>query len=263
MNNEFSILERVQEDLRARLMTALPAGVSVLMQREGVLERQIEERLGPLNAREGRSGVAVVVRLPRVELAQGGSAGGALGGFAGESWEDRAGPQLLAHLELEIWENRLLNRGEDPLPSAETLALETLAVLHGYRPGASGGGAYLAGRKAIEPLAGRKSGLAGYLVRLETQFGLPAPASVERPDAVTVGGDSGPWELTLAVATSGAALYYTRDGSFPWPGNGAAELYAEPVELALEEGESAIQLRVAGYLEGLRPSDVLELRLGA
>jgi hypothetical protein len=262
--NDFTILERLQEDLRARLLTALPAGVSVLMQREGVLEREIETRLGTLNARDGRSGVAAVVRLPRVELAQGGGAGSALGAFAGEAWEDRAGPQLLAHLEVEVWENRTLNRpgAMEPLPSAEALALEALAALHRFRPGAGSGGCWLAARKALEPLETRKSGLAGYLVRLETQFGLPVREAAERPDAAVVGTELGPWEVTLSCATAEAQVYFTADGSFPQAENAAAVLYAGPAVLALGEGQTGLRLRAAAYMEGLRPSDVLEARLG-
>jgi hypothetical protein len=269
-----NFLTRLQEDLRARLLTVLPAGVSVLMQRAGALELNLAEALGTLNVRDGRSGAAAVVRMPRLELAQGGSAGsGALGAFASEAWEDRAGPQLLAHLEVELWENRLLNRpasagGEppdppppEPLPGAEDLALGTLAALHGFRPGGSAGGAWLAARKALEPLESRRSGLAGYLVRLETQLGLePVPAAA-RPTGLAEGPPGGPWLLALACATAGADIHYTLDGSYPWPENPAAAAYTEPVTLTAEPGETPPLVRAAAYLPPLAPSDVLELRL--
>lgn len=268
------MLEQLQEDVRGRLGAVLPAGVSVLLQREGALEQEILEQLGTLNASAGRIGLAVLVRMPSLALAQPPDGAGrglarsfpGAGGDAAEAWMDVAGPQLVAHLEVDVWENRLLNAqgGVDALPTAESLAMQVLGALHRFRPGAESGGMWLAGERPLEPLSTKKSSHVGYRVRLNTQVGWPLDRRVARPEISVTGAPGGPWEVQVTCATVGATIFYTLDGSFPWAGNGAAAVFTGGGELevpAVGAGQ-APRVRLAAYGSGLLGSDVAEARLG-
>lgn len=70
--------------------------------------------------------------------------------------------------------------------------------------------------------------------------------------AFTGGGET----LTLTTATSGAAIYYTTDGSYPAP---SQTLYTAPIA-GLDAGAV---VRTAAYLAGLNPGDVTELLITA
>ena len=56
--------------------------------------------------------------------------------------------------------------------------------------------------------------------------------------------------VTLTATENGTTIYYTTDGSFPGPGNAAAEEYSGPFEVA-----SGTVVRWAGYLAGCCGSD--------
>jgi hypothetical protein len=58
--------------------------------------------------------------------------------------------------------------------------------------------------------------------------------------------------LTLTTATTGAAIYYTLDGSYPTPATGT--LYTAPFAAP----ETGTTVRAAAYKEGLNPGDCLE-----
>jgi len=63
--------------------------------------------------------------------------------------------------------------------------------------------------------------------------------------------------ITLSCATSGAAVYYTTDESFPGPGNADALLYSAPFALA----PGAHLLRVAAHKSGSACSDAVMAEL--
>jgi hypothetical protein len=69
------------------------------------------------------------------------------------------------------------------------------------------------------------------------------------PVAIAAAG-TGPVTITLTCATSGAAIYRTLDGSYPWSGNAQATLYAAPFAVA-----SAALLRAVAHKTGMVASD--------
>jgi hypothetical protein len=92
---------------------------------------------------------------------------------------------------------------------------------------------------------GLPRGFVEYAVVMKTAFGVGAVDKVATPGAEVAGAS-----LTLSCATSGAAIYYTLDGSYPGPGNAEAVLYAGAVTLAA----GVFTLRAAGHKAGLAAS---------
>jgi hypothetical protein len=60
-----------------------------------------------------------------------------------------------------------------------------------------------------------------------------------------------PQTVTLTCATSGAAIYYTLDGTYPWSGNEEAEEYTAPIEIP-----TAALLRACAFKDDYTASDV-------
>ena len=94
----------------------------------------------------------------------------------------------------------------------------------------------------------RDQGLAGWAVRLGTAMEAEPVTKVATPTISETGGT-----VTLACATSGAAIYYTTDGTYPGSGNPDANLYSAPFALT-----EACTLRVAAQKSGLQSSDVAQ-----
>jgi hypothetical protein len=237
-------LERAQTDLEAALRSdASLADVPVLVARKGVIANDVAERLGLVSGGNGKSGLALIVRMPTVEV----------------TVADASGPPLTVRAEVEVRENPVLNGGLSGFgTSAERIALRLLKLLHGYRPGLSGGGELRADSPAIKPLETGSASQVGYILRLKLDGNPGQQTRWTTPALVVTGGASGPWQLSAAGAPGGAALYYTIDGSFPWAGNAAAAIYSGPVTLS----EGGV-VRAAVHGEGRSVSHVVEALLGA
>ena len=77
----------------------------------------------------------------------------------------------------------------------------------------------------------------------------PTTTKVIMP-TITEAGAALPYTITLACATSGAAIYYTTDGSHPAVGNATATLYTTPFVVS-----TACELRAVAYKTGSIASD--------
>lgn len=64
--------------------------------------------------------------------------------------------------------------------------------------------------------------------------------------------------VTIACGTADASVYYTLDGSYPWPGNSQAVLYSAPFTIV-----GQVLVRAGGYREYFIPSNVSSLRFDA
>lgn len=193
------------------------------------IETKLARMLAGLEPRNGKMGVAVLVGMPVVE---------------GVNAEVRAlrGDMVLP---IEIMENILINGGaEGTGASCETHALTVAALLqqqvfHPFNPLIS------------EPRLMVPAPEALLDKTIKYRITMRVPLVCDRVDKVvepTVQQSGG--SITLACATSGAALYYTLDGSFPGPGNKAALLYSTLLSLA----PGVHELRAAAYLAGLAGS---------
>lgn len=94
----------------------------------------------------------------------------------------------------------------------------------------------------------RDQGLVAWSVKLNTPLVLTALAKCAEPALTELTGT-----VTITCATSGAAIYYTTDGTYPGSGNTAATLYTVPFPLT-----TAVALRAAAQKTGLMASDVVE-----
>lgn len=152
-----------------------------------------------------------------------------------------------------IMEWPLLNYGSrgTGLP-AEDLLVRFLQLHHHTNVNGATSYAIVASEGAIGPLPRefRDRGIIGYTVALRTGFPLAQLAKCALP---SISPSSGAYSqtITLACATSGAAIYYTTDGTPPFSGNAAATLYSAPFALA-----AAGTLRVGAQKTGTAPSNV-------
>ncbi len=130
--------------------------------------------------------------------------------------------------------------GPGALETAET----ALALLHLYRPTTVNEvlcAAPQALQRVIEP------DVVAYEVRVRTQAGAAfAVPQVATPAAASAGWQS-PQTVTLSCATSGAAVFYTLDGSAPAPRGASSILYTSPMAVT---GPGLLRARawLAGYL---------------
>jgi hypothetical protein len=153
---------------------------------------------------------------------------------------------------IEVVEDTALNRA----PSTGTgvkldvCRMAVAVLLHGWSHDGKHGLIYL--RSDPIPDAALDAGKRGWQLTFQSKAHAHAvPDQVARP----VPTDGGP-TLTITCATSGAAIYYTLDGS---PPSKEATLYSTAVDInGLPTGTIA---RAAAYKNGLRPSDTAEIVL--
>lgn len=194
---------------QSRTPLALDGDGNPIVGQGDMIEDQIKAVLAGLESKNSKSGIACVVLLPDVQ---------------GES-VNSAAPALKLMLKVRVIENRLINETTDGTGiAASKLCLHLLQVLN--RRAFRGGNALYADiNKMIEEVA-----LPGDVKIHEVHFiqnVMPEP--LPKVNDPTVSAAEG--VVTLACATSGAAIYYTLDGSFPGSGNTAATLYATPFPL--------------------------------
>ncbi len=238
-----SALERLQLDIAARLtqLDAL-AGVYICTVRPRsedealLIQTDIEQALAGLRPRDGLSGAAAIILMPEGQVPE----------------PDTPGPRLDLVATIRVAENPLVNMGAAGTGlSAEDIALEILSALHHWSTGT--GGVLYADREALRPDdAAAENGQVVYEVRLRMPLGLSRRASVATPK-ITTSGSLPSVQVTLTCATSGAALYYSTDGSHPAPSADGSTLYTVPFTVA-----AAATVRAVGYLDDTLPSHVAQ-----
>ena len=223
------LLEQLQADIFGAL-SAVPGLTSaqIISANDGDIEAEVLRKLAPMTGQ--LRGLAVIVLLPDLTDAE----------------TNLPGPVMAGMIEIQVIEAVILNRGTGGTGiRASTAALRVLGALHHFR---IGNHTIFAKKNSLQSLAGKK-GIITYMVRLYLDSISPDNvAKVSLVDIALAGA-----EMTLTTTTSGAAIYYTLDGSFPGESNAEATLYTAPVTLT----ESA-QIRAAAYAEDLNPSDIAE-----
>ena len=94
----------------------------------------------------------------------------------------------------------------------------------------------------------RDQGFHAWVVKFGTPMELPIPSQVAAPTMTEHAGT-----VTLACTTTGAAIYYTTDGSYPGSGSTTATLYSVPFILT-----TACTLRSAAQKDGWQASNLVE-----
>lgn len=228
-------LALIQTDVAARLNSdAWFTDITVLEERKGDIQSNIDRALGGLVAKASKIGTFIVVAavVARVSSA------------------DAPGPHFDdTEFIVTVLENPTLNNGAT---GTEKAAIDTAArvcqVLHHYRPEGIAQTLYC-DRQAIEPDAPPKDGWIAYRCRIRAAANLQADAKVVTP-AISPDGQAAPQTVTITCATSGAAIYYTTDDSYPWSGNAGATLYSAPFNQA-----AAASIRAVAYKVNMIPSD--------
>lgn len=216
-----------QLDIHARLSAdELFAAVPVLLQRRGVTEADVELALSTLNEKSGKMGALAVVLMPSLE----------------PDSPESPGPRYRIVATVQVIEQPLFNLGDSGTGlSAEQLAERVRLLLHH----ASFGRGSVWTFSGMEPVE-QGEGKIAYGVRVSRLYGDSYGNRLAVPTLTAAGAT-----ITATHPDAAAALWYTIDGSYPWPGNPAASLYAAPVVVA-----EPCTFRAAAYRPGYQPSSI-------
>ena len=232
------ILFQLQQDcvdlINSEAIFQYNAGVAY---RKAVISQEIARRVPHLTAKNGRMGCSILVMQPMVEGAD----------------PNISTPQGDVLLPFHIIEQPEINMAAGGTQiSSEQIAMEIRAYFH--QRSFRGQIVLLQDNRAIEPLPGIEreyQGCVGYQVMMRGRLADQSYPQVATPQMSEGNGAV----ITLTCATSGAAIYYTIDGSYPGPGNstGVATLYTVPFT-----AHPPVTLAFAAYVAGSRGSDVMQ-----
>jgi len=238
-------LQRFQLDLAARLQSAPAfAAIPVLVFRPRAaltaaqIQDQINSALGTLTTQNGKAGLCATILMPLLTTQK----------------PDLPGPFLHLQCTVRVQENVIVNMGPagTQIP-CEDAAISVAQLLHQWSPGATAG-ILSAAPDTIRPNPDYKS-LVTYDVLLESDLDLPAQSNTAQPFITNNEG-----EITITCSDSAAAIYYTTDGSLPWPGNSTYSTAAQPYTAPFSAASGAL-IRAASYNSALLGSDIAWLQL--
>lgn len=229
MNDPF---RQILDDCAARLQAdAYFSDIAVLPFLTDSTEEEIAKRLGAAKGQSGKVGACVLVLLPTVAVPS----------------PNLPGPQFQVRQSFIVLEHPEINNGTiGTKKPAGAIAREVVRLFHHAYTG-RGAQVWNAGSDAIVPETGFRK-LAGYTITLAAAWGQESVNRLPTPTIVATG--TGPFSVTLACADAAAALWFTLDGSYPWPGNPGAALYAEPLSIS-----TASTLRVVAYRTAYQASN--------
>jgi hypothetical protein len=194
------------------------------------IQTKINNTLAGLSVRNGKRGCAVIVGMPELR-------------DVNPNLRNVKGDLVLV---LSVIENPIINEGADGTGfTAESLAwlLATTLPQTNLAPG----GQIIADKELVTPMPE-----AVMEKRIEYRVTLRMLSHSDAVEKVATPGVSlADNTLTLSCATSGAAIYVTFDGSYPGPGNPAAEIYTVPIT------DPTGTLRAAAHHEAMASSDVV------
>lgn len=238
MSDSRKFLKLIQEDAFARLSVAADfTTVGLILARKAVTEQEVQQKRGVQSGRGGKVGTCVVVEMPVVRVDS----------------PNAPGPSTIVEQSFLVLEHPEMNAGTTGSGlSAEQLAVDCLQLFHHFMPFGTSQ-VMTAADDAIVPDFTFKN-LVGYRVTVSTLIALRRRAKVQLPTISPVTG-AAPLQITLACPTSGAAIWYTVDNTYPSSANvPASTLYTVPFTLA-----TAATLRVGAEKSGLQPSDIAQL----
>jgi len=228
-------LTRLQLDIVGRLDShPFFAEIPVLAQVKGDIESDIETALSVFNEKSpGKIGLVVIVLPPLADVPD----------------PNVPGPVFNVLSAVRVLDQPSIRNIEVTGPQC---CLYVHSAVHQVRffPHV---GQIFTDRRAIEPYDTGKDGVNGYDNFFANRFGIKAPDKVRRPQ---ISGTAS--AVTITSETSGAQIYYTTDGSYPYVGNGEAELYTVPFTV-----DAGTEVRAGAYKDNMTPSDIASETIGA
>jgi hypothetical protein len=233
-------LQQFQLDVGAQVSSIPPAAnVPVFIfrpraaQSAAQIQTKIDNALNGIIARNGKAGLACTVLMPLLDTKE----------------QELPGPYLHLRCTVRIQENVAFNMGANgTLIPCEDFAIAVAQALHLWTPGGVSGIVRVSKNTATPNLTYLPK--VTYDVDIESELTNP-DMGITLPAVITVGGG----RVSLATMTAGASVYYTVDGTTPFPSTGeivtTAQLYAGP--FAVPEGAL---LRVAAFSPNNRGSDI-------
>ena len=231
------MLRRVQLDCYGRALAhAYFSDVAVILIRTAQTAEEIGKMMGTLKGRGGKVGAAILVEQPR---------------FFPESDNLAVRGQIVqAFTVLEHPTVNVSSIGTGK--TAEELAIELFILFHGC-PASQPSQVFTGFPSGAVVPDDSYTGLNAWVARFQ-MFG--SPGRPERCGLPLITPDEGavPQTVTLTSATSGAAIYYTTDGSYPSSVNvPASTLYTAPISIA-----AACTLRCKAEKTGLQQSGIAQ-----
>jgi len=223
-----SILYALQQEI-ANCLLADPFFASV-----PVLVEQPRDMTYELQAGIAAAGTWGVVMVPQAQVAS----------------PNAPGPILdPVEFAIRFRQNTPVSTGPGALDAAET----ALALLHLYRP-PSVNEVLVAAPEALRRVT--EPDVVTYEVRVRTQVCVSYTIPQVATPALSVAGSGFPLTVTVSCATTGAAIFYTLDGSAPVPRGPTASLYSGPFVVNATE---TLRARgwLAGYLASVEATEVV------
>jgi len=251
-------LTQLQDDLEGLLLSdPRLAEIPVLVERKGITEDDVANAIGVFNTRPDatKTGLVIVVTMPGIETPNGGN----------------TMLQFKTTCAIKVFELPVVNLSATGHgTAAESIAVQILDLTHHWS--LAQGRTLTPDSNAVAPTNAPEDHV-GYDVNLVWQDGLEKTPRAPRP---TITYDEQAEQVTITSTDEGAALYYTTDGSFPYPGNPASTLYNTPVTyqgviVTHEDGnvttdqpfiaDSSIQIRAIAIRAGYLPSNLKSITL--
>lgn len=200
---------QLQADVHARASAhGFFFDMPVLLNEKGLIPDDLENLLKTFTAKNGKSGAALVIDRPLREVNR----------------PDISGPEFDVVIPCGAYELPLKNRASGGTgKTVEEICTETMSLMHGWVP-RPGIGQIYCDKEAVSPVVGLGRLLVCEIL-LRSRMRLAAPARVKTP---VITGDAS--AVQIGCNTPAATIYYTVNGSAPWAGNPAAQLFGVTVQ---------------------------------
>jgi len=231
-------LLQLQLDLAAKIASeAYFQHIAVATYRSMVVSAEIAKRLPFIAGKNGKIGCGIIVNMPEVI----------------NTYANVDPPVSEFSITADVIENPELNflPGTGTQLTCEEVARQVRMIFNLFAIGLPAAGSLYAPDQlpVIAPLPDIHAvypGCCGYRVIAKLQIREPQQTRTAQPTL-----SANAYVITLTNNSGGATIYYTVDGSFPGPGNAAAEEYTGDFTVS-----AGVTVRFAAYLAGSLGSNV-------